>query len=152
MALNLVCRNNIDFKYLIMYSFNKITNVDECDALLTWAKKEKSDLTLKKVSVKRLMANYSSTSVIDTYLQGVIAKIGIVEAVIRALPEGPRKESEEKKKLRLEYRKFLLESKKESNDSVALLERELDLERINIEVDEVDLFIAGVTDRKTTLQ
>ncbi|MES2811499.1 MAG: hypothetical protein V4670_03430 [Bacteroidota bacterium] len=135
-----------------MYSFSKITTVADCDVLLTWAEREKSDLTFKRLSVERITTNYSSTSVeIDAILQGVIAEIAAVETVIGILPEGPTKESELKKKVRLEYKKFLLETRRESYGAVALLEKELDLERINNEVEEVDLFIAGVTAHKSTL-
>jgi len=136
-----------------MYSLNKITSVADCDVLLAWAEKEKSDLTFKQLSVERVTVNYSSTSIeIDAVLQGVIAEIDATATVIAALPEGPTKEDLEKKKTRLEYKRFLLENRKESYGSVALLEKELDLERINKELDEVDIFITDVTARKVTLQ
>ncbi|WP_395057069.1 hypothetical protein, partial [Flavobacterium sp.] len=61
------------------------------------------------------------------------------------------KEAEIKKKVRLEYKKFLLENRKDSYGSVALLEKELDLERINKELIEVDAFIAAITAHKATL-
>lgn len=131
---------------------NKITTVVDCDVLLTWAQREKSDLTFKKFSVERVTTNYSSTSVeIEAILQGVIAEIAAVETVLGILPEGPTKEAEEKRKTRLEYKKFLLENRKESYGSVALLEKELDLERINKELVEVDTFITGVTTHRNTL-
>lgn len=136
-----------------MYSLNKITTVADCDVLLTWAEKEKSDLTFKQLSVERLTVNYSSASVeIDAVLQGVMAEIDATQTVLAALPEGPTKEDLEKKLTRLEYRKFLLENRKESYGSVALLGKELDLERINKELDEVEVFIADVNARKAILQ
>ena len=52
---------------------------------------------------------------------------------------------------RLEYKKFLLENRKESYGAVALLEKELDLERVNKQLDEVNLFIDAVTTHKATL-
>jgi hypothetical protein len=135
-----------------MYSLNKITTVADCDVLLAWAEKEKSDLTFKQLSVERITVNYSSTSVeIDAILQGVITEIDATETVINALPDGPTKEDLIKKQTRLEYKKFLLENRKDSYGSVALLEKELDLERINKELDEVDVFISGVTTHKNTL-
>jgi len=136
-----------------MYSLNKINSVADCDVLLAWAEKEKSDLTFKQISVERVTINYSSTSVeIEAVLQGVIAEIDATVTVLAALPEGPTKEELEKKKTRLEYKRFLLENRKESYGSVALLEKELDLERINKELDEVDVFINGVTAHKASLQ
>ena len=136
-----------------MYSLNKITSVADCDVLLTWAEKEKSDLTFKQLSVERITVNYSSASVeIDAILQGVIAEIDATQTVIDALPEGPTKEDLVKKLTRLEYKKFLLENRKESYGSVALLEKELDLDRINRELDGVETFIVDVTARKAALQ
>lgn len=147
------CKNFTNLKkHLIMYSLNKITTVADCDVLLTWAEKEKSDLTFKQISVERVTVNYSSTSIeIDAVLQGVIAEINATTSIISSLPEGPTREDLEKKKTRLEYKRFLLENRKESYGSVALLEKELDLERINKELDEVDTFITSITNHKTTL-
>jgi hypothetical protein len=135
-----------------MYSLNKITTVADCNVLLTWAEKEKSDLTFKQLSVERVTVNYGSTSVeIDAVLQGVNIELNANQAVFATLPEGQSKEEMEKKIKRLEYKKFLLENRKESYGSVALLEKELDLERINKELDEVDVFITTVTAHKATL-
>ncbi|TXI67750.1 MAG: hypothetical protein E6Q46_02590 [Flavobacterium sp.] len=135
-----------------MYSVTNLTTVADCDVLLTMANKEKADLTFKKLSEERLVTNYSTTSVeIDAILQGVIAEISAVNSILAVLPEGSTKESEEKRKVRLEYKKFLLENRKESYGAVALLEKELDLERVNKQLDEVNLFIDAVTAHKATL-
>jgi hypothetical protein len=73
----------------------------------------------------------SSTSVeIDAVLQDVIAKISTVNAVIAVLPESSTEDFEEKRKVRLEYKKILLENRKESYAAV-LLEKELELKRVN---------------------
>ncbi len=135
-----------------MYSVSNLTTVADCDVLLGIAQKEKSDLNFKKLSEERLVTNYSNTAVeIDAILQGVNAEIAAVDTVIAILPEGPTKEAEEKRKVRLEYRKFLLENRKESYGAVALLEKELDLERVNKQLTEVDVFIAEVTTHRDTL-
>ena len=84
-------------------------------------------------------------------MQGVIAEIAAVDTVLAILPEGSTRDTEEKRKVRLEYRKFLLENRKESYGAVALLEKELDLERVNKQLTEVDVFIAEVTAHRDTL-
>ena len=135
-----------------MYSVTNITTIADCYVLLTMTNKEKADLTFKKLSEERLVTNYSTTSVeIDSILQGVIAEIAAVDSILAVLPSGPTKDSEEKRKVRLEYKKFLLENRKESYGAVALLEKELDLERVNKQLDEVNLFIDAVTTHKATL-
>ena len=135
-----------------MYSVTNLTTIADCDVLLTMANKEKADLAFKKLSEERLVTNYSTTAVeIDAVLQGVIAEIAAVDSILAVLPNGPTKDSEEKRKVRLEYKKFLLENRKESYGAVALLEKELDLERVNKQLDEVNLFIDAVTAHKATL-
>jgi len=135
-----------------MYTVSNLTTIADCDVLLTMANKEKADLAFKKLSEERLVTNYSTTSVeIDAVLQGVLAEISAVDTIIATLPEGATKENEEKRKVRLEYKKFLLENRKESYGAVALLEKELDLERVNKQLEEVNLFIDAVTAHKATL-
>ena len=135
-----------------MYSVTNLTTIADCDVLLTMANKEKADLAFKKLSEERLVTNYSTTSVeIDAVLQGVTAEIAAVDSILAVLPNGPTKDSEENRKVRLEYKKFLLENRKESYGAVALLEKELDLERVNKQLDEVNLFIDAVTAHKATL-
>jgi len=135
-----------------MYSVANLTTITDCDVLLNMAKKEKADLTFKKLSEERLVNSYNTTSVeIDAVLQGVIAEISAVNSILAVLPEGSTKDSEEKRKVRLEYKKFLLENRKESYGAVALLEKELDLERVNKQLDEVNFFIDAITTHKATL-
>ena len=135
-----------------MYTVSNLTTIADCDVLLTMANKEQGDLVFKKLSEERLVTNYSTTSVeINAVLQGVLAEISAVDTIIATLPEGATKENEEKRKVRLEYKKFLLENRKESYGAVALLEKELDLERVNKQLEEVNLFIDAVTAHKATL-
>ena len=135
-----------------MYSVTNLTTIADCDVLLNMANKEKADLAFKKLSEERLVTNYSTASVeIDAVLQGVVAEIAAVDSILAVLPEGSTKDSEEKRKVRLEYKKFLLENRKESYGAVALLEKELDLERVNKQLDEVNLFINTITAHKATL-
>ncbi|WP_026712103.1 hypothetical protein [Flavobacterium filum] len=135
-----------------MYSVSNLTTVADCDVLLGMAQKEKADLNFRKLSEERLVTNYSNTAVeISAILQGVNAEIAAVDTVIAILPEGPTKEAEEKRKVRLEYRKFLLENRKESYGAVALLDKELDLERVKKQIEEIDVFIAEVTAHRDTL-
>jgi hypothetical protein len=120
--------------------------------LLTWARKEKAELVFKKLSEERMVTRFSETSVeVEAILQGVNAEISAATTIIGLLRDGPTKTEEEKKKVKLEYRKLLLENRKESYGAVALLEKELDLERVERELEEVDSFIAAVTAHQATL-
>jgi len=134
------------------YSISKITTVADCDLLLAWAAKEKADLNFKKLSEERLTNNYSAASIeIDAELQAVITEIASTETVIATLPAGNSKEEAIKKKVKLEYKKFLLENRKESYGVVALLEKELDLSKVTLELNEIDSFTAAIATRKAEL-
>lgn len=134
------------------YSVINLTQVADCNILLTWAAKEKADLEFKKLSDQRLTTRYAETSLeLDAILQGVLAEIAATDTIIAVLPEGPSKEDAINKKTRLEYKKFLLETRKESYGTVALLEKEMDLGRVYQEIAEVDAFVAAVEARKAEL-
>jgi hypothetical protein len=134
------------------YSIEKITTVPDCDLVLAWAAKEKTDLNFKKLSEERLTNNYSTASVeIDAELQAVNTDIAATVTIIATLPDGHSKDDATKKKVKLEYKKFLLENRKESYGVVALLEKELDLSRVTLELTEIDTFIDAVTARKAQL-
>ena len=120
--------------------------------VVNYGKLGKSRFSVQKLSEERLVTNYSTTSVeIAAVLQGVVAEIAAVDTILAVLPEGSTKEAEEKRKVRLEYKKFLLENRKESYGAVALLEKELDLQRVVKQLDEIDVFIDAVTAHKATL-
>ena len=136
----------------MMYSVSNLTSIADCDVLLTSVGKEKADLVFKRLSEERLTNKYATTSVaVEAILQGVIVELSAVNTIISVLPEGPTKEEEIKKRTRLEYKKFLLENRKESYGAVALLEKELDLARVEQQLVEVDAFIAAITAHKATL-
>ena len=134
------------------YSVQNLTQVSDCNALLTWAAREKSDLNFKKLSDERLTVRFAETSQeLDAILQGVLAELAATETIIAVLPEGPSKDEAINKKTRLEYKKFLLENRKESYGTLALLEKEMDLARVEQEIEEVNAFIAAVEEKRAAL-
>jgi hypothetical protein len=134
------------------YSISNLTLAADCDVLLSWAEKEKADLAFKRLSEERLTTRFAGTSIeVEAILQGVLVELTAIETVINVLPNGPTKDEEIKKKVKLEYKKFLLENRKESYGAVALLEKELDLARVEQELAEVSAFIAAINARKETL-
>ena len=95
------------------YSVNGITQVADCDVLLTWAQKEKAELSFRKLSEDRLTTRFETSAVeIQAILQGVLAELAAIDQVIAVLPDGPTKVNELKRKVKLEYKKFLLEDPK----------------------------------------
>jgi len=134
------------------YSVQNLTKVADCDVLLALATKEKANLTFKKLSDERMTVRFTETATeLEAALQGVLAEISATETIIGVLPDGPAKEEAMDKKTRLEYRKFVLETRIEKNGSVALLEKEMDLARVNQEITEVEAFLVAITNRKVEL-
>ena len=134
------------------YSIANLTQVTDCNALLAWAARERADLNYKKITNERVTQKYAETAVgLEAEIQGVVAEIAATETIIAALPEGPSKEAQMDKKTRLEYRKFVLENRKENYGTVALLQKESELGRIDREIAEVDAFVAAVEARITSL-
>lgn len=135
-----------------MYTITNLTQIADCNALLAWAGREKADLVFKRISDERLTARFADTSQeLDAVLQGVIAELEATETIIAVLPDGPTKDDAINRKTRLEYKKFLLETRRESYGVVALLEKEMDLARVNRELEEVENFIEAVEAKKATL-
>lgn len=138
--------------FIMLYSVTQITSIPDCDLLLSMAAKEKADQDFKRLLEERLTVNYSETSIeIEAELQSVNTEIAATETIIAALPEGKSKIEAIKKKTKLEYKRFLLTNRKESYGVLALLEKELDVNRATVEISEIDAFIAAVTARKLVL-
>ena len=58
------------------YSISNITQVADCDVLLTSTGKEKAELEFKKLSEERMVTKYTTTSVeVDAILQGVLVEL-----------------------------------------------------------------------------
>jgi hypothetical protein len=134
------------------YSISNLTLVSDCNALVAWAVKEKAELNYKKITIERLTQKYAETSVgLDAEIQGVIAEIAANDTIISVLPDGPTKEAALDKKTRLEYKKFVLENRKESFGSVALLQKESEMGRVDQQIAELDAFLAAVEARILSL-
>ncbi|QGW28736.1 hypothetical protein [Phnomibacter ginsenosidimutans] len=134
------------------YSVAQLATVQECDAVLAIANKEKADVQFRQTSIQRQQANYAESSVeIATELSAVNAEIAAYASIIGSLPEGPAKEEAEVKKKKLEYRQFLLTERQDDYGSVALLEKEMELGQLEKQVAEIDVFIAAVQTRKAAL-
>ena len=136
-----------------MYSTQHLTQVADCNILLAMATKEKADLTFKKLSDERMTVRFTQTALeLDAALQAVIAELSAIETIINMLPDGPTKDDALDKKTRLEFKQFTIESRRENYGTVALLEKEMDLARVDQELNEVEAFIAAIETKKSQLE
>lgn len=134
------------------YSIKRITQVADCDVLLTWAAREKADLDFELLSEDRLTDKFETTSVeVEAILQGVLAELSALKVAVVMLPEGKGKREMSVRIKKLEHKQFLLENRKLTYGLLALLQKELDIQRIENEIKEVDTFVAELTAHKATL-
>ena len=134
------------------YSVQNLTQVADCNALLTWAAQERADLDLKRHSNEHASDKFALTSQeVEVLLLAVNTDLASVESVIATLADGPYRKEQINKKKRLEFKKFLLENRRESYGTVTLLEKQMDLACVKLSIDEVDAFIVAVEAQKATL-
>ena len=134
------------------YSINNLTKVADCEVLLTWAAREKADLDFQRFTDERSTAKFTRTSQeIDAALQGVLSELGALETVLATLPAGLVRDEAEDKKIRLEYKKFVLDNRREHYGIIALIQKESELVRVDREIVEVDTFIEALRAKKETL-
>jgi len=134
------------------YAVTNLTQVADCDVLLTWAARERADMAFKKTAEERLIVKYAETSVeIDAVLQGVLAEISSLEIIIASLPNGPVKDEQVRKKIKADYKKFLLETRRETYGMIALLQKQSDVARVDQEIESLDEFTSVIETHKATL-
>ncbi|MEO6176388.1 MAG: hypothetical protein ABIP27_14650 [Flavobacterium circumlabens] len=134
------------------YSIKRITQVADCDVLLTWAAREKADLDFELLSEDSLTDKFETTSVeVEAILQGVLAELSALRVAVVMLQEGKGKREMSVRIKKLEHKQFLLENRKLTYGLLALLQKELDIQRIENEIKEVDTFVAELTAHKATL-
>lgn len=110
------------------YTVNALTTAADCDLLLTIAAREKDDLSFRKMSLQRQQANYAENTVeIETVLQAATAELAVLDTIIAALPDGELKDDNITRQKKLQLKVFLLNEKKDSYGSVALLEKQFDV-------------------------
>jgi hypothetical protein len=134
------------------YSVTQLTEIADCNALLTWAGREKADLAFKKTAEERLSVKFAETSVeIDAILQSVLAELAALDTIIAALPDGPVKDEQIKIRIKKEYKRFLLVDRRETYGKIALLQKESEVSRLEQDVEEMDAFIAAIEAHRATL-
>ena len=134
------------------YSVTNLTQVADCDLLLAWAAQEKSDLAFKKTAEERLTVKFATTSTeIEATLQGVVADIAAEESIIDSLPDGEVKDDHMVRLTKLVYKKFLLETRRESYGVIALLQKQTEVARVGQQIEEVDAFINAIDAQRATI-
>lgn len=134
------------------YSVQNLTQILDCDVLLSLAQQEKEDLDFQRQSESRQTTRYGITSVeIELSIRETIADIAAEESAIASLPDGERRDERIFKKQQLEFKLVSLQHRKKSYGVIALLEKERELGVLIKQIEEVNAFIAVVSARKEQL-
>lgn len=134
------------------YSVDRLGTIEECDTLLQYAQKEKDDLEYTQGALEHRMESYQDRSVKhEADLTAVTTELASLQTVFDGLDPGDLKDDIESRIKRLEYRQWLLQERSDTYGVLALLEKEMEIERIVQEIAEVDIFIAEVEVRKAAL-
>jgi hypothetical protein len=134
------------------YSFNSITTVADCDALLLLANREKSEINYSIDTITRRI-NSMTTSAADLAadLAEVQAKLATVETIIASLPDGEAKEEAITERMGYEYRLRVLNDRMDNYGAIALLRRENELEVQNASLDRQEIFITEIQNRRAQI-
>lgn len=134
------------------YSVNLLISVAECNLVLAAAAKEKSDLDYQQDGIERQIENYATTgSEIDVLLAAINAEIVALQNIIVALPAGTLKDENVGKLKKAEYNQYLLTKRDKNYGSMALLDKQLELEKKVQHAIVLDGYIAAVAGRKAEL-
>ncbi len=134
------------------YTVSLLTSKPDCQALIDIVNAEKEGLGYRKTGLERQHQSATLTSAeIETELASVNAELQALNAVMDSLPEGPTKVETLRKVKKAEYKKFLLEQRKDNYGVLSLLEKEYDISCIERDIQEADAFIADIKARMEEL-
>ena len=126
--------------------------VAECDAVLAQVRKQKNELFLRRMNLEAEESDFSETaSGVNDDLQAIQIELDAVNLTIASVPEGEVKRKAVKDRIKLEYKLFSANNRKEKLGSVSFLMKQYDLARVGKELDETESFIQGLEAHKTTL-
>lgn len=104
------------------------------------------------MSQERQRKSYAETAgEVAAELQTVDAELTAITSVVAALPDGEVKDDNITRQKRLELRKRLLDDKKDNYGVVAVLEKELGIDRLDKELAATQDFIVAIQARKAAL-
>jgi viroplasmin and RNaseH domain-containing protein len=142
----LKCKKNMD------YSLSQVASIADCDLLLSNSAKEKKDLEFRKLQQERSYGSLSSgTTDVEMELLAVTSEIGAVEAVAATLPPGQLKDDYERDLVKLRFKKFTIEERRERYGIIGMLEKEYELNCIDKELAENQAYTTAVNERKAEL-
>jgi len=136
-----------------MYSLSQITSVADCDVLLAMVTDDKSNLEYKISGLQRQKTSYSSTSFnVAHELASLQNDLAYTDSQLASMAvDNPEREDEEIKKAKLTYQILQLNKRKKEYGNIALVNKELDLERASSQMASIDTCLNEIMARKSEL-
>lgn len=136
-----------------MYSLSQITSSADCDVLLAIVMGDKSNLEYKISGLQRQKASYSSTSFnVANELASLQNELNYVESQLATMPaDHTEREDEEIKQAKLNYQIRQLNKRKKEYGNIALVNKELDLARAEVQMASIDTCLSEIAARMTEL-
>jgi hypothetical protein len=135
------------------YPVNLLTNIAECDLVLEDAQDELRDLNVRQ-TVLAAQGERSTENAADTTAD-LTAQSAIVTAltpVVPTLPIGSKARLNTEADLRrASHRRENLAASQQTHGGVVALKRARELRQVQVQIAELNVFIAEVTDYKATL-
>lgn len=134
------------------YNTSALGTVGDCNKVLLSAQKQKSSLEVRKTNlVYRQGQDATTSSKVEADILMVQAKISALTTLINSLPDGDEKDDHILDRMGQEYRLGLLERRSENYGIIGQLEKENELALIDLQIAEMNAYIASVETRKTEL-
>ena len=127
------------------YKFTILKTKEDCDTVISIAKKEKSDLEFRMEALERQSVSSTETAAeIQIELDLLNTELSYLDSIIASLPEGKLKAENFAKWKKADYRKFLLTNRKNSYGVIAAMDKQYDICCIEKQIEETDNYISLV--------
>ncbi|MFP5041362.1 hypothetical protein [Parasediminibacterium sp. JCM 36343] len=134
------------------YSLDKITTKADCDVVIAAVQKEKDNLTFTQTSLTHQKDNNSGNATdVDTELTAVSTELTGLTTIVGTLGAGKVKDGYLKKQAALTLRQLILNGKKASYGSSALVQTEFQLAQVALQITEAASLITSLQTKKAAL-
>ena len=134
-------------------SISALVTVSDCDKVILSAQDKQSSLELRKANLLERQENFAEASVkVEAELAEVNAQLTAVTASLETIPAGAFRERQITEKLGLELQIRKLNERKEKIGAIAIVEKENEIKRLDLEIGEMITFISEVETHKANLQ
>jgi hypothetical protein len=136
----------------MIYSLERISTVEACDALLALAQKEKENLERRKRNLGESIGNFDvRTGDVGSELIAVQSLLQTFSIAYDSLPEGKDKLNMNLEIKQLEARKAKLDKSVVSYNVSSLLEKQVSYNLLDSQVPVIDAYMVAIQNKRTEL-